>query len=186
MSSLRTFEELLAAGRGGDVAFAAPNAAPLTYAGLRALAAQTIASLNRLGIGRGDRVAIVLPNGPEMATAFIAIASGATAAPLNPGYRTDEFEFYMSDLNARALVVEAGSASPALAAAKKLGVNVLTLTPELGAGRRRLRALGRGAGNGGAAGPGAGRRHRADPAYVGHHVAAEDRAADAGQCGEVG
>ncbi len=82
----------------------------------------------------------MLPNGPEMATAFIAIASGATSAPLNPGYRTDEFEFYMSDLNARALVVEEGSSSPALAAAKKLGITVLTLAPDPKRGSRRLHA----------------------------------------------
>ena len=43
------------------------------------------------GIGRGDRVAIVLPNGPEMAVAFLAVASCATCAPLNPAYRADEF-----------------------------------------------------------------------------------------------
>ncbi len=130
MNSLRTFEDLLASGRADDVAIAAPGAAPLTYTGLRALVAETIASLNRLGVGRGDRAAIVLPNGPDMATAFIAIASGATSAPLNPSYRTDEFEFYMSDLNAKALIVEAGSTSPAIAAAHKLGVAILTLTPD--------------------------------------------------------
>ena len=102
----------------------------MTYDGLRALIVETIASLNEIGIGRNDRVAIVLPNGPEMATAFIAISSGATSAPLNPAYRTDEFEFYMSDLGAKALVVEQGSASPAIEAAKKLGIVVLTLRPD--------------------------------------------------------
>ncbi|WP_041368239.1 acyl--CoA ligase [Methylocella silvestris] len=130
MTSVRTFEGLFAAGRGGDVAIAASNAAPLTFDGLRALVAETIASLNGLGIGRNDRVAIVLPNGPEMATAFIAIASGSTSAPLNPSYKMDEFEFYMSDLNAKALVVEAGSTSPAIEAAKKLNIPLVTLTPD--------------------------------------------------------
>jgi acyl-CoA synthetase (AMP-forming)/AMP-acid ligase II len=164
MTSVRTFEGLLASGRADDVAIAAPNAAPLTYAGLRALVAETIASLNKLGIGRNDRVAIVLPNGPEMATAFIAIASGATSAPLNPGYRTDEFEFYMSDLNARALVVEEGSSSPALAAAKKLGIAVLTLAPDpkRGAGAFTLS----GEANGAAALPG--RAEAGDVALILH------------------
>jgi oxalate---CoA ligase len=71
-----------------------------------------------------------------MATSFIAIASSATSAPLNPAYRADEFEFYLSDLNAKALVVEAGSTSPAVAVAHKLGVAIieLTPTPEAGAG----------------------------------------------------
>ena len=93
MTSTRTFDRLLALGRGDAVAIAAHDATALTYDGLRALIVETIASLNEIGIGRNDRVAIVLPNGPEMATAFIAISSGATSAPLNPAYRADEFEF---------------------------------------------------------------------------------------------
>ena len=76
MTSLRTFEDLLAAGRGDTEAIAASGAPPLTYNGLRALAAETIAALNGFGIGRNDRVAIVLPNGPEMAAAFLAIGVG--------------------------------------------------------------------------------------------------------------
>jgi acyl-coenzyme A synthetase/AMP-(fatty) acid ligase len=136
MSSLRTFEDLLATGRGGAEAIAASGAPALTYDGLRALAERTILALNGFGIGRNDRVVIVLPNGPEMVAAFLAIGSGATAAPLNPAYKVDEFEFYMSDLSAKALVVEAGSASSALEAAKRLGVAALTLNPApaLGAG----------------------------------------------------
>ena len=151
MSSSRTVQGLIAAGRDDAVAIAASGAPPLTYGGLRALVAATLVSLNDLGIGRNDRVAIVLPNGPAMATAFVAIASAATSAPLNPSYRGDEFEFYMSDLDAKALIVEAGSESPAIAAARKLGVRILTLTPGGAAGAFTLS----GAAAGAAARPGA-------------------------------
>ena len=89
----------------------------------------TVAALNTLGVGRGDRVGIVLPNGPEMATAFLGVAAGAVAAPLNPAYRAEEFEFYLSDLGAKALVVAAGGTGPALAAARKLGIFVFELHP---------------------------------------------------------
>jgi acyl-CoA synthetase (AMP-forming)/AMP-acid ligase II len=65
-----------------------------------------------------------------MAAAFIAIASGATAAPLNPAYKSDEFEFYMSDLKAKALIVDAGSQSPAIEVARKLGIKIVTLDPQ--------------------------------------------------------
>jgi oxalate---CoA ligase len=130
MTSGRTLESLLASARGDAAALLAPDTKSLTYAGLRGLVEQTISSLNKLGIGRNDRVAIVLPNGPEMAAAFISIASGATSAPLNPAYRTDEFEYYMRDLCARALVVEESSGVAAIDAAKKLGIAVLTLTPD--------------------------------------------------------
>jgi oxalate---CoA ligase len=129
-----TLIELMSRGDDDKPAISAPGAKSLTYAGLRALVGETIASLNSAGVGRGDRVAIVLPNGPEMATAFIAIASAATAAPLNPAYKAEEFEFYMSDLKAKALVVEAGSRSTAIEVAKKLGVSVVTLTPQPGEG----------------------------------------------------
>jgi acyl-CoA synthetase (AMP-forming)/AMP-acid ligase II len=130
----RTLRGLIASGQDEAIAIAAHGAPPLTYRGLRSLVDSAVASLHRLGVGRGDRVAIVLPNGPEMATAFLAVAAGATSAPLNPAYRQDEFEFYLSDLNAKALIVEEGSASPAIRAAEKLGVALITLTPEPAAG----------------------------------------------------
>jgi acyl-CoA synthetase (AMP-forming)/AMP-acid ligase II len=107
----------------------------LSHAGLRALAEGTVADLNRIGIGRGDRVAIVLPNGPEMAAAFVAIAAGATTAPLNPAYKAEEFEFYLTDLKAKALVIQAGMDSPARDVAARLGVPLLELTPGEAAGQ---------------------------------------------------
>ncbi len=122
-----TLHDLLQAGANEAVAIAAPGRAPLDYRGLRALVAATTASLNAAGLGRNDRVAIVLPNGPEMATCFLACASAVTSAPLNPAYRGDEFEFYLDDLQAKALIVEHGSASPSVEAAKKLGVQVIEL-----------------------------------------------------------
>ena len=115
MPPFQTLPELLAGGAATHPAIRAPGRPALDYAGLRSLAERTVSALNRIGIGRGDRVAIVLPNGPEMASAFVAIGSGATTAPLNPAYREDEFAFYMEDLNARALVVMKGAETPARA-----------------------------------------------------------------------
>ena len=120
----QTIHELLKAGRDNAPALSAPERPSLDYAGLRRHVAATVERLNALGIGRNDRVAIVLANGPEMASAFLAIGAGATTAPLNPAYRAEEFEFYLSDLNAKALVIEDGAESPALAVAKKLNVPV--------------------------------------------------------------
>ncbi len=122
--------------RGGDMApaIAAPDRPTLTHGGLRALAARTVAALNAMGIGRNDRVAIVLPNGPEMATAFLTVACGATTAPLNPAYRPDEFEFYLADLNAKALLVQQGVDSPARAVAAGRGIPLIELVPGATAG----------------------------------------------------
>lgn len=128
-----TLQHLLATGADDAIAISAPGRTPLRYRELRALVDSTLASLNALGVGRNDRVGIVLANGPEMATCYMACASGTTSAPLNPAYRADEFEFYLSDLNAKALIVEQGSTSPAIDVARKLGVRVLDLVVPPGA-----------------------------------------------------
>ena len=119
--------DLLEKGKDEAVAITGTGRHPLTYSDLQQQIEKTISQLNQLGVGRNDPVAIVLPNGPEMAAAFVAIASGATTAPLNPGYREEEFDFYLSDLNTRLLVVEEGSQTPALSAAEKLGIPVARL-----------------------------------------------------------
>ncbi len=131
MNESSTIATLLEAGAAGAPAIGAPDGAPpLSYGALRALARRTVDALNGLGVGRNDRVAIVLPNGPEMAAAFVTIAAGAATAPLNPGYRADDFEFYLTDLRAKALVVEQGVDTPALGVARRLGVPVLELRPD--------------------------------------------------------
>ncbi len=135
-----TMHALLRAGADGAAAIGAPDRAPLTYAGLRALADATLASLNAMGIGRGDRVAIVLPNGPEMAAAFVCVAAAATTAPLNPAYKPDELDFYLSDLRPRAMLVLAGAETPARDAAARAGVPLVELIPGELAGSFTLRA----------------------------------------------
>lgn len=104
---------------------AAPGRPALTYSALRDDVRRTVSALNRLGIGRNDAVAVVLPDGPELACAFLGVASAASAAPLNPELRKDDFRFYLSDLRASALVVAGGADSPALRAAEELRIPVL-------------------------------------------------------------
>jgi acyl-CoA synthetase (AMP-forming)/AMP-acid ligase II len=129
-----TIKDLLAKGRDDDPAIDAPERDFLSHGGLRELTQRTVAALNAMGIGRNDRVAMVLPNGPEMASLFIAVAAGATTAPLNPAYRGEEFDFYLSDLNAKALVVLDGMESPALAVAAARNIPLIRLMPGAVAG----------------------------------------------------
>ncbi len=140
MTYFTTLHDMVAQQVPAATAMMAPGGMPLSYGSMNQLIAQTTAALNAMGIGRGDRVGIVLPNCPEMATAFVAVASACTAAPLNMAYRADEFEFYLSDLKAKALIVAVGSETPALAVADKLGVAVIYLKalPEQGAGNFEL------------------------------------------------
>ena len=130
MATCSTIAELISCGSDGASAITAPQAIPLTYGELRKLAAKTAVELHRLGIGRNGRVAIVLPNGPAMAAAFITIGGAATAAPLNPGYKESEFEFYLTDLKAQALIVEAEAKTPALEVARRLGIPIIELLPQ--------------------------------------------------------
>ena len=134
--SVSTIAALLETGAGNHPAISAPGGVPLTYDGLCSLVADTVKTLRSRGIRPNDRVAYVLDNGPEAATTFLSVAAGATAAPLNPAYRADEYEFYLADLGAKLLIVAQGKNSPSIDVAAKLGVPVARLVahPERGAG----------------------------------------------------
>lgn len=111
------------------VAVEATGYQPLSYRNLHNHLQSVVDTLNGIGIGRGDRVAIVLPAGPEMATACLGILAGATAAPLNPEYRAAEFEYRLSSLGAKLLIVRAGLESHAKSAARALGIPIVELSP---------------------------------------------------------
>ncbi len=74
-----------------------------------------------------DRAAIVLPNGPLMASSFLSISSYMSAAPLNPSYKQEEFEFYLNDLKPKFLLVGPNSKSLAVIAAKNLNIPVFIM-----------------------------------------------------------
>jgi acyl-CoA synthetase (AMP-forming)/AMP-acid ligase II len=149
MSEPRTIAELLAGIPAERPAFAAPDEAPLSHGGLRQLSREIGTWLNGRSIGRNDRVAIVLPNGAAMAAAFVTVAQSATTAPLNPAYREDEFDFYLDDLAARALIIAAGAETPARIVAHRRGIPILELTHLAdGAGRFALSGDGPGSGGG--------------------------------------
>ncbi|MEP9387514.1 acyl--CoA ligase [Mesorhizobium sp. KR9-304] len=127
MSDTASIIGRLAAGADDAPAVLAPERTPLSHGGLRRQMRETADQLHALGIGRNDRVAIVLPNGPEMATAFLSVAACATTAPLNPAYRAEELDFYLSDIGARAILVAEDDTGPAVTVAEKLGIGVLRL-----------------------------------------------------------
>jgi acyl-CoA synthetase (AMP-forming)/AMP-acid ligase II/acetyltransferase-like isoleucine patch superfamily enzyme/acyl carrier protein len=109
------------------IALVAPGRRPLTYRRLLQQVEVTVSTLRGLRLSRNDRVVVVLPNGPDMAVAFAGVAAGATCAPLNPSYRMSEFEFYLDDLKAKALLVGAEMDSPARKVAQRRGIPILEL-----------------------------------------------------------
>ena len=81
MSEVTTVAELLRQGDPNADAIGAPERRTMTRGELVALVDNVGGALRAIGIGPQDAVAIVMPNGPETATAFLAVASSATAAP---------------------------------------------------------------------------------------------------------
>jgi acyl-CoA synthetase (AMP-forming)/AMP-acid ligase II len=89
----------------------------VSYGQLRAQVKAFAEALSASGVKRGDRVGIALPNGLPTIVAFLAASEAATAAPLNPAYKEDEFRFYLEDTNARVLLLPPDGADEARRAA---------------------------------------------------------------------
>ena len=138
MISASSLLDMLGAGQDDAPAIGAPGRKAMNYRGLRSQIGETVEALGDAGLACGDRVAIVLPNGPEMATAFLCVASGMTAAPLNPAYRAEEFRFYLEDLDARLLIGEEGSEAVAVARDLGMGIAELSVDADAEAGRFSL------------------------------------------------
>uniref|UniRef100_A0ACD5Y942 Uncharacterized protein n=1 Tax=Avena sativa TaxID=4498 RepID=A0ACD5Y942_AVESA len=97
----------------------------LTHADLDALvdAAASRLAAGTDGVRPGQTVALCFPNTVELVVMFLAvIRARGVAAPLNPAYTQEEFEFYLSDSEARLLVTNAEGNAAAQAAAAKLGL----------------------------------------------------------------
>src|SRR3954469_15640725 len=89
----------------------------ISYGALRRQVEAVAEALAASGIGRGDRVGMALPNGLPTIVSFLAASMAGTAAPLNPGYKEDEFRFYLEDTNARVLLLPPEGAEEARRAA---------------------------------------------------------------------
>jgi acyl-CoA synthetase (AMP-forming)/AMP-acid ligase II len=115
------------------VAFEARGRSSLTH---RALVAHVLSVANALadrGLTSHDTVALVMPDGPDLATAFLGVSARSVAAPFNPRLQAAEFAFYLTDLNAAAVLLDA-SDSPVRDVARRLGIAVLEVSPREPAG----------------------------------------------------
>src|SRR6202035_6091332 len=119
MSSPTTLAELLHEAPGDKTAVILPEAGiHVSYQRLRDQVLTMADDLASAGIGRGDRVATVLPNGLPAIVSFLAASIAGTAAPLNPGYRREEFSFYLEDTSARVILCPPDGAPEARQAAE--------------------------------------------------------------------
>jgi acyl-CoA synthetase (AMP-forming)/AMP-acid ligase II len=135
-TQLHTLLELLEQAPSNRAAIVLPDeGVPVTYDSLRAQVRSAADTFASAGIGPGDRVAMALPNGLPAIVCFLGASIAGTAAPLNPGYREDEFRFYLDDTSARLFVLPPEGADEARRAAGDT-VPVMTVTTD--AGRVRL------------------------------------------------
>ena len=107
-----------------NIALTSENNSPLLYKDLKVLANRISRQLSGNNISNKDRAAIILPNGPYMASSFLAVSSYMSAAPLNPNYKADEYEFYLNDLKPKIVLVEPNSSNYVVGIAKKLKIPV--------------------------------------------------------------
>ncbi|XP_077241826.1 AMP-dependent synthetase and ligase family protein [Tasmannia lanceolata] len=95
----------------------------LTHERLDLLIEEAASRLSGSGIGAGDVVALTFPNTPEFVIMFLAvIRARAIAVPLNSAYTAEEFEFYLSDSEAKLLLTSQEGNGSAQAAATKLNI----------------------------------------------------------------
>src|SRR5580700_3143048 len=89
--------------QGGDAtAIIIPSKLKALTVSYRELSAEVFSfqqKIAKLGITPESAVSIALPNTYEFIVAFLAASwQRAIAAPLNPAYKQEEFEFYINDL----------------------------------------------------------------------------------------
>ena len=107
-----------------NIALTSENNSPLLFKDLKDLANKISRQLSGNQISNKDRAAIILPNGPYMASSFLAISSYMSAAPLNPNYKSDEYEFYLNDLKRKIVLVAPNSKNSVVDVAKKLKIPI--------------------------------------------------------------
>src|SRR5271165_1386144 len=128
MANPNTLLELIHIAPGDQTAILLPDRGiRVSYLSLRNQISAMADALASLGVQRGDRVATALPNGLPAIVSFLAASVAGTAAPLNPGYREDEFSFFLDDTNAKLLLAPPEGADAARKAAQDRGVPAYTL-----------------------------------------------------------
>jgi oxalate---CoA ligase len=111
---------------GSHTAFIVPETSlKVSYSAFRANVTALAESLAAAGVQRGDRIGMAMPNGLACVVSFLASSMAGTSAPLNPGYKDEEFQFYLDDTNAKVLLLPPDGVDEARSAAKAKGVRML-------------------------------------------------------------
>ncbi|KAI0595904.1 peroxisomal-coenzyme A synthetase [Biscogniauxia sp. FL1348] len=105
-----------------------PNPLTVTYKDLLAECSSFQRKLAALGIAQGSPVSIATVNSYEFIVSFLAASwQRGIAAPLNPAYKQDEFEFYIEDIKSALVLVPKGAyqaGAPSVKAAKRFNAAI--------------------------------------------------------------
>lgn len=105
-----------------------PKAVTFSYKQLSSEILSFQHKLAKLGLTPGGAVSIAIPNSYEFIVAFLASSwQRGIAAPLNPAYKQEEFEFYIDDLSSAIALVPKGAVqtdAAAVRAARKYGAAI--------------------------------------------------------------
>lgn len=100
-----------------------PTQIAVSYKQLYSHVSEFQTKLARLGVTHGAAVSLSLVNSYEFIVTFLAASwQRAIAAPLNPAYKQEEFEFYIDDLSSTLVLIAQNSYAqngPAVRAARK-------------------------------------------------------------------
>ncbi|KAK3325794.1 hypothetical protein B0H66DRAFT_138716 [Apodospora peruviana] len=133
MTSISTLQAAIQ-GAGTSVAVVVPSrsadaaALTVTYDGLVAEVLSFQKKLAAIGVTQGSPVSIATVNSYEFIVSFFAASwQRGIAAPLNPAYKQEEFEFYIEDVKSAVVLVPKGAyetGSPAVKAAAKFNAAI--------------------------------------------------------------
>ena len=118
---------ILESGKDSDIAISVPNKEEISYKNLKILVDELSKKITSFGTQNEKPIIIVLKNNAEFMISFLAVTkTNSIAAPLNPDFTEEEFNFYLDDINPSLIITTEGH--PVISQAKTKGVPVSTVS----------------------------------------------------------
>lgn len=118
---------ILESGKDSDTAISIPNKEKISYKKLKILVDELSKKITSFGTQNEKPIIIVLKNNAEFMISFLAVTkTNSIAAPLNPDFTEEEFNFYLDDINPSLIITTKGH--PVISQANTKGVPVSTVS----------------------------------------------------------
>ena len=117
---------ILESGKDSDVAISIPNKEKISYKKLKYLVDELSKKLTSFGTQNERPIIIVLKNNAEFMISFLAVTkTNSIAAPLNPDFTEEEFNFYLDDINPSMIITTENHPVISQANAKEIPVSTV-------------------------------------------------------------